>query len=63
MNKEMLGKILFILGVVLTAINVIFFKNNDYQSIIRRSSLAIIFIGLMMIPNYRAPKDTKQEKK
>ncbi|MED3960991.1 hypothetical protein [Niallia taxi] len=60
MSKQLVGKILAILGALALMINISFFKEMEWYYIARRISLAVFFVGILLIPTYAPAKNKDQ---
>ncbi|MED4732459.1 hypothetical protein P9597_31145 [Aneurinibacillus migulanus] len=59
MSKQLIGKLLIILGFVLMMVKAVFFPSYEFSYIFTLISLGLCFIGSILIPNYSTKKDKK----
>ncbi|MEY8748797.1 hypothetical protein AB9M62_58120 [Bacillales bacterium AN1005] len=60
MSKQLVGKILAILGALALMINISFFKEMEWYYIARRISLSVFFVGILLILIYAPAKNKDQ---
>lgn len=61
MSKQMVGKLLLIVGFALNVIRVLWLQSYDVNNLILWTALVMIVIGFILVPNYSAKKEMKQE--
>lgn len=56
MSKGILGIILSIIGALAIIINISFFQQTEWYDIVRWISYPVLFIGILLIPQYSKSK-------
>ncbi|MGQ5110977.1 hypothetical protein ACRV5I_11680 [Bacillus halotolerans] len=52
MSRQILGKIMVVLGAIAMAINVMFFKSSEYYDVVRGVSFVMFILGIILVPTY-----------
>ncbi|MCY9187726.1 hypothetical protein ACKOKD_16070 [Bacillus mojavensis] len=52
MSRQIIGKIMVVLGAIAMAINVMFFKSSEYYDVVRGVSFVMFILGIILVPTY-----------
>ena len=56
MSRKVWGAILVLIAVIVTVINLYFFKSNEHYDLVRRVTYGLFILGFLLIPTYSDSK-------